>query len=196
MIGGRGDLMALDLLLRSVRFRPRASLGAEVLGRWHRGERLHDSRPDRPRRLLRVAAITTLLPLGFWAFWLVALRPVRALTVDTCCQDLDGGGLPDDGLLVVSELGTRVKRLAIYEDRDGSGTLTFGDAIRFERVGPPALQAPLAPGSRTTEFCCLDYDGGGPSDDALVVVGNPPDQVSLAGIYERFSSPGRPVPIR
>jgi hypothetical protein len=37
----------------------------------------------------------------------------------------------------------------------------------------------------TIEHCCLDFDGGGPADDGLVVIGVPPDRVVMAAIYER-----------
>nr|MBP9200825.1 hypothetical protein [Gemmatimonadales bacterium] len=110
---------------------------------------------------------------------------LRAYAIDHCCQDLDGGGDADDGLMVMARRGTEVRQLAIYEDRDGSRTFTPGDAIRFDRTGRPAVTAPLLPGIITTEFCCLDFDGGGPSDDALVVMGLPPDRISMAAIYER-----------
>ena len=36
----------------------------------------------------------------------------------------------------------------------------------------------------TTRHCCIDLDGGGPSDDALLVIGVPPDRVVMAAIYE------------
>jgi hypothetical protein len=39
----------------------------------------------------------------------------------------------------------------------------------------------------TTQHCCLDFDGGGPADDGLLVIGVPPDRVMMAAIYERRS---------
>jgi hypothetical protein len=42
-----------------------------------------------------------------------------------------------------------------------------------------------AMGLVTIEHCCLDFDGGGPADDGLVVIGVPPDRVVMAAIYER-----------
>ena len=41
-----------------------------------------------------------------------------------------------------------------------------------------------AEGLVTTRHCCIDLDGGGPSDDALLVIGVPPDRVVMAAIYE------------
>ena len=57
-------------------------------------------------------------------------------------------------------------------------------------MGAPSVSAPVGSGARTTEFCCLDYDGGGPNDDALLVVGQPPDRITMAAIYEHHASPG------
>ncbi len=172
------DLAALDRRLAAVRFEPRASLGPEIAGRAARGERPEPREPSRWRVPLAAAAVLFLALAG----WRVADATRQ---VDRCCQDLDGGGDADDGLLVISRHGKDVTRLAIYEDRDGSGTLTPGDAIRFERQGRPAILGPLLPGIVTSEFCCLDYDGGGPSDDALVVLRLPSNRITMAAIYER-----------
>jgi hypothetical protein len=190
------DLKDLDRLLQSVQFEPRASLGAEVVGRWHRGERTREGPREAVPRALAGVWIVLLLGLGLLVYWLLVLRPVGAFTVDRCCQDLDGGGNPDDGLVVVSQKGRQVERLAIYEDRDGSGSFTAADTVRFQRNGGLALSGPLVEGVRTVEFCCLDYDGGGPNDDALLVVGRPPDEISMAAIYERYSAPGQPMQLR
>ena len=47
------------------------------------------------------------------------------------------------------------------------------------------MHGAAAPGLVTIERCCLDFDGGGPSDDGLLVIGVPPDRVVMAAIYER-----------
>jgi hypothetical protein len=39
-------------------------------------------------------------------------------------------------------------------------------------------------GAVAIEHCCIDFDGGGPNDDGLLVVGVPPDRVLMAAIYE------------
>ncbi|HEY7681512.1 MAG TPA: hypothetical protein VH879_02615 [Gemmatimonadales bacterium] len=179
------DLRDLDRLLQSVQFQPRTSLGAEVVGRLHRGETTRESPSETVRLMLGIGGVVLLLGLGLFVFWLLVLRPVAVFTTDRCCQDLDGGGAADDGLVVVSQKGETVERLAIYEDRDGSRSFTAADTVRFQRNGVLALAESIQPGVRTVEFCCLDYDGGGPSDDALVVVGLPPDRISMAAIYER-----------
>jgi hypothetical protein len=190
MNGSPEDLADLDRLLRGVRFEPRASLGAEVAGRWRRGERAVEHGRFAPRQVLGLTAAALLLGLGLFTFWWLALRPLGAVTVDRCCQDLDGGGSMDDGLLVVSEYGSAVRRLMIYEDRDGSRTFSAPDTMRFERRGAPVVQGPMTGDHRTIQLCCLDYDGGGPSDDALLIVGRPPDMITMAAIYEHRASPG------
>ena len=190
------DRHDLDRLLRSVQFEPRASLGAELAGRLQRGERVLESRASSFRLALGGLGVLLLLTLGLFVFWLMVLRPLHPFTVDRCCQDLDGGGSQDDGLLVVSEAGRTVERLEIYEDLDGSRSLTPGDRIRFLRSGALSLAGPIGDGARTVEFCCLDYDGGGPSYDALLVVGRPPDRISMAAIYERFVPAGTPTQLR
>lgn len=174
------NLQEVERLLEAARFEPRASLGPEILGRWRRGEIPAAVRPRRRSWLLGLAAAAVLAMVAGLSWW--APEPVR--TVDRCCQDLDGGGEQDDGLLIEARGGTTVRRLAIYEDRDGSRSFTPGDRVRFERGSQPAVVLPVAEGLTTTEFCCLDYDGGGPDDDALIILGRPPDQIAMAAIYE------------
>jgi hypothetical protein len=59
-------------------------------------------------------------------------------TVDRCCEDFDGGGDRDDGMLVVSRRGSEVQRLAIYEDLDGSRSYTAGTrSASIGADGPP-----------------------------------------------------------
>ncbi|MFN8652263.1 MAG: hypothetical protein U0133_10205 [Gemmatimonadales bacterium] len=179
------DLDDLDRTLRGVRFEPRASLEAEIRGRAAHGEL--PPTPARPvtRRLLAAAAVV-LVAAGFGGWQL--LGP-HAVTVDHCCQDLDGGGTADDGVLILSRAGSSVQGLRIYEDRDQSGGFSPGDEIRFLRGSNPAVTGSVN-GLETREFCCLDYDGGGPSDDALVVMGRAPDRITMAAIYERRSTGG------
>jgi hypothetical protein len=43
-----------------------------------------------------------------------------AITERHCCSDLDGGGPPDDGLLLVSIPPDKVTMVALYERRSGS----------------------------------------------------------------------------
>jgi hypothetical protein len=73
----------------------------------------------------------------------------------------------------------------VYEDRDGSGGLTSADVVRFERGAVPALHSGGRDPLTTIEHCCVDFDGGGPEDDGLIVIGIPPDRVVMAAIYER-----------
>jgi hypothetical protein len=184
----------LDALLGRIQFRPRASLEGEVVGRWARGDRpTPNPAPVRARlvwlgvMLLVLGAVLYLVQSEFGG-----LAQVR--TVDRCCEDFDGGGDRDDGMLVVSKAGSQVQRLAIYEDRDGSRSYTDGDALRFDRSGLPSLQRPYTAGMRTFELCCQDYDGGGPADDAVVIMALPPDRIAMAAIYERRNQhPSQPL---
>jgi hypothetical protein len=187
------DHRELERLLESVRFHPRPSLEGEVYWRIRNGVVPRGSRAERLRWTLGIATAAVLTVIAVW----LGARPSQPLKlVDQCCLDLDGGGARDDGLLVVSRRGTDVKRLAVYEDRDQSRSYTTGDRVLFDRDGAVTVAGPLEPGSRTWEFCCLDYDGGGSNDDALVVVARPPDQISMAAIYESSGSPGAPRMLR
>lgn len=188
------QLGEVDRLLRAVRFEPRESLGAELLGRFQRGEGGRQGSGGR-RWILGVAA-ALVMGIGLSGLWLLAPHRVGTVTVDRCCQDLDGGGQADDGLMVVTGPGNVVRSLIVYEDLDGSRTFSPGDVVRFRREGKMVLAGPIDVGTRTIELCCLDYDGGGRSDDALVIVGRPPDRISLAAIYERYTAPGEPVQLR
>lgn len=118
------------------------------------------------------------------------------ITVDRCCWDLDGGGEADDGVRVVARRDADVRRLWIYEDVDQSGGLTRADVVRFERGAAPALAAAGVPGLVTREQCCLDFDGGGPADDGLLVIGAPPDRVVMAAIFERPAGTATRLPLR
>lgn len=189
MIARLADPRDLDALLGQIQFRPRASLEGEVAGRWARGDR--PTPGPRPVGTKLVWLGVMLLLLGAVLYLVQSefgLAQVR--TVDRCCEDFDGGGNRDDGMLVVSRSGSQVQRLAIYEDRDGSRSYTAGDALRFDRTGRPSVQQPFTAGMRTFELCCRDYDGGGPADDAVVIMALPPDRIAMAAIYERLPAAG------
>lgn len=171
----------LDRTLRGVRFQPRSSLEPEVLGRLRRGERSKGAVPPRPGRSALAALAAGFALAAGAAFW---LRVPPTVEVDRCCYDLDGGGDADDGVLIRAERDARVRRLRVYEDRDGSRSYGPGDLIRFDRGAEPAMAGPSGPDLVTFERCCLDFDGGGPDDDGLVVIGIPPDRVVMAAIYE------------
>jgi hypothetical protein len=175
------DLDQLHSLLRRVRFKPRASLGAEVLGRVRRGEQpVLEAGSFRLNRLWPVSLLASISAIVA----IVLLAPEPRVTVDRCCYDLDGGGTADDGAWIVAQRDGKVYRLAVYEDRDGSRSLTPADTIRFERVGMPTAEQLISPPLTRIRHCCHDLDGGGPPDDALLVVATPPDRVHDAAIYE------------
>lgn len=176
------ELAELDRALSDIRFEPRASLGAEIAGRVRRGERPADT--GRRLGFLRAAwGVTASVIVALLAASL--LRSPRPVEIDRCCYDLDGGGEADDGITLVAERDAKVHHLRLYEDHDHSGTFSPGDLIRLDRGDQPSFRDGAGAGLVTTEHCCLDFDGGGPSDDALLVVGVPPDRVVMAAIYER-----------
>lgn len=185
------DAGDLERILEQVRFEPRASLGPEVLGRHRRGD---GPRQDRPSRF-RPAWLGLVAGLAAMALWLV-VTPAPRHQLDHCCEDLDGGGDADDGLVVESQGCVAVRRLAIYEDKDRSGSFTPSDPVRYEQSGPARLMREPVRAESARQFCCLDYDGGGKDDDALVVVGVAPDLITMAAIYEVPDTRGSPLRLR
>ena len=182
MIPPPEDLRHLDRALGGIRFEPRASLGPEIARRAREAAEPGGGRRGPRYRLAALAAAVL-------AAAAVALGPHAGATphvsVDRCCYDLDGGGDQDDGVLIEAERDDRVHRLRLYEDRDRTRSFSDGDLLRLDRGAEPALHGAGAPGMVTIEQCCLDFDGGGPSDDGLLVIGVPPDRVVMAAIYER-----------
>jgi hypothetical protein len=176
------ELRELDRRLRGIAFAPRASLGPEILGRLRRGEHAGAAAPTSRRRQLFAAVAAAMVAVTGVA---LTLRAPNSVRVDRCCYDLDGGGDADDGVVVLAEADARVHQLRIYEDLDRSRTFTEGDLIRLDRGASPAMHRAATEGLMTIEHCCLDFDGGGPADDGLVVIGVPPDRVVMAAIYER-----------
>jgi hypothetical protein len=184
----------LDRALRNIHFRPRQSLEPELLGRIRRGETPSGPALSRASGGLWTAGAAALLALA----GLSGDRARAEVTVDRCCYDLDGGGVADDGVLLLAERDDRVRRLRVYEDRDGSGAYTAEDLVRLDRGAAPAVFESPSASLVTIERCCLDFDGGGRDDDALLVMGVPPDRVVMAAIYERPSGSrgSTPPPLR
>lgn len=180
------DLEALDQALRGVQFAPRASLGPELEGRLRRGERVQP--PGLFRHRQSIAGVAAGLVLAAAAAF--ALHSPPPVLVDRCCYDLDGGGDADDGVRLLAHRDSRVQRLWVYEDSDDSGGFSGGDVVRLSRGSKPAFQGVVGDGLVTLQRCCLDFDGGGATDDGLLVIGVPPDRVVMAAIYER--RPHRP----
>lgn len=174
------ELRQLHQSLQQVRFEPPESFGVELEGRLRRGEQPAFGHPGRARILLPRPLLVGIA--GLLALWM--LVPEGPITVDRCCYDLDGGGIADDGALVVGERDGRVTRLSLYEDRDGSGSFTAPDILRYDRIGTPNPAQQPGLGQTTIDHCCQDLDGGGPADDGLVVRVTPPDRVHTAAIYQ------------
>ena len=179
------ELRRLDEKLRAVRFRSAGSLEPELLGRLRRGDPPQTRDFVAWRRHLATAAAALLAAGAALAYAGFIPMPGRAVvTVDRCCYDLDGGGPADDGVLVLAERDSKVHGLRVYEDLDGSRSFTPGDLVRLDRGENPAILSTGGEGVVTTERCCLDFDGGGPEDDGLLVIGVPPSRVLMAAIYE------------
>ena len=185
------ELRSLDEKLRAVRFRSAGSLEPELLGRLRRGDSPQTTAFVTWRRHFAPAAVALLTAGAALAFAGFIPMPGRAVvTVDRCCYDLDGGGPADDGVLVLAERDSKIHRLRVYEDLDGSRTFTPGDLVRLDRGEKPAILSTGGEGVVTTERCCLDFDGGGPDDDGLLVIGVPPNRVLMAAIYETGRAAG------
>lgn len=191
-------LRELDGALRGFRAEPRASLGPEIAGRYLAGERA-PRRPFAWTRGWRVWASSGVAALMVGAF---AVRgglvpPLDAFaqttTIDHCCQDMDFGPEADDGILIETVAGSRVRRLVVYEDSDHSGGWSTGDAVRFVRHGPPDVRTVPLNELATRHLCCLDYDGGGADDDGVLLLGSPTDGVVMAAIYESASPTSAPL---
>jgi hypothetical protein len=181
----------LDRRLRAIRFEPRASLGGEIAGRARRGESpLPPARPP-SRRLIGAGVLAAGIALAMLLLPAVLRRP--DVTVDRCCYDLDGGGTADDGVHIVARRDADVRQLLVYEDTDGSHTLSRADIVRLERGRTPALAAAGIHGLTTLERCCLDFDGGGRDDDGLLLLGVPPERVVMAAIFERTAEHRLPL---
>ncbi|MGH7497923.1 MAG: hypothetical protein ACREL3_03620 [Gemmatimonadales bacterium] len=181
------DLEALDQSLRAIHFEPRESFGPELLGRLRHGERPKGAGSSwRDRLALSGLAASLLVVMGA----VFHHRPPQAVFVDRCCYDLDGGGEADDGVTLRMAKGDPwVRRLRVYEDRDHSGDFSPGDVVRLDRRNKPVMRAGFTGQLVTIEHCCLDFDGGGVPDDALLVIGVPPDRVMMAAIYENPAGP-------
>lgn len=177
------ELRAVDRALRTVRFEPRASLGAEIEGRIARGEGPSPVYRSR-RRLLPLAAAAAAMLLASSAALLLRQASPMDRQIDRCCVDLDGGEGHDDGVVVTLDGKGRIKSLLLYEDVDGSRSRTAADVVRFARGGAAVLDRLPVGAVATINRCCLDLDGGGAEDDGVLVLGHPPDRVLMAAVYE------------
>jgi len=199
MTGGHTDcsgdpqLVETERLLVGISFNPRDSLGPEIAGRVRRGEqprgRPKASRAAVLRSVFGVAASMVLMLSAGVLTWKSVGPPVL---VDSCCRDLDGGGTPDDGF-VLEARGRQISRLRLYEDRDGSGTLSSADLVRFVRGAVPAIAGERD--ARTTRICCADLDGEGPADDGVLIMSEAGESVVLAAVYEQHPR-GVAAPLR
>lgn len=68
------------------------------------------------------------------------------LIEDSCCADRDGEGPADDGTVLIGMRRSPIPIVVMYEDRDGSGSLTPGDIVRLVSRGSAPDRPPRAPG--------------------------------------------------
>lgn len=71
------------------------------------------------------------------------------LIENRCCDDHDGEGPADDGTVLIGFRRSATPIVVLYEDRDGSGSLTAGDIVRLVSRGSEdsGREAPFAPTS-------------------------------------------------
>lgn len=189
------DLAGMDATLRNLHAEPRASLEPEIAGRFAAGERAKQGGRVRWVGPAAAAAVLLFVVAVARSGYVPLFDGVAATsTIDVCCQDLDGGGGADDGVLVETVRGTRVRRLVVYETQDHARAWVPGDVIRFMRRGAPQLHPwATSNGLIVRHFCCSDYDGGGHADDGLLVVASTAGEVLMAAVYERAGSTDRGV---
>ena len=190
---GDPHFVETERLLVGLSFSPRASLGPEIVGRVRHGE-LPRGAPTQPRSaalrsVLGIAAGIVLVVSAGALTWKTVGPPVL---IDSCCQDLDGGGTADDGF-VLEARGRQISRLRLYEDRDGNGTLSSADLVRFARGSVAAVSGESD--ARTTRICCADLDGEGPADDGVLIMSEADESVVLAAVYEQHPR-GIAAPLR
>ena len=180
---GDPHFVEAERVLVGLSFTPRSSLGPEIVGRVRRGESPRgvsgQPRSVALRSVLGIAAGMMLVVSAAALTWKAIGPEVR---IDSCCQDLDGGGSADDGF-VLEARGRQISRLRLYEDRDGSGTLSSADVVRFARGAVPAVSGESD--ARTTRICCADLDGEGPADDGVLIMSEADESVVLAAVYEQ-----------
>jgi hypothetical protein len=115
-----------------------------------------------------------------------------AVRIDSCCQDLDGGGI---GRRWLRARGARAAGQPPSAVR-GPGwqrTLSSADVVRFARGAVPALAGERD--ARTTRICCADLDGEGVADDGVLVMSEAGEAIVLAAVYEQHPR-GVAAPLR
>lgn len=186
------DLRELEAELRGVDFRPRPGLEDEVLGRIA-------AAPGTPRRpasgsgwgRAARAAVAVLALVGLLGV-LERAGPSPGGTGPGAASGPGGLDL-SDGWAMRWGADARVLALGTPEsaDRRPAGReLRCGrvdSRIRCRGSGPEAIPSPAGAaesGAVLRDFCCLDYDGGGPADDGVRVVAGRDEAVVDFWIYE------------
>ncbi len=153
------------------------------MGRARRGEAAKgDFRPRRVLALRPMLGLAAALLLITGSAFLLRRASGSPVLIDSCCQNLDGGERADDGFVLQAN-GRHIYQLRLYEDRDGSGSFTPADTVRFVRGAEPSLAS--GSDARTTRVCCSDLDGEGKPDDGMLILSRADETVVLAAVYEQ-----------
>jgi hypothetical protein len=180
---GDPHVVETERQLVALSFNPRDSLGPEIAGRVRRGEQPRGRpRASRAAVLRSMLGVTASLGMMLGAGVLTWKSVGPPVLIDSCCRDLDGGGSADDGF-VLEARGRQISRMLLYEDRDGSRTLSSADLVRFARGAVPGLAGEND--ASTTRICCADLDGEGKPDDGILVMSEADESVVLAAVYEQ-----------
>lgn len=185
-------LRELEEELRSVRFRPRAGLEDDVLARI-------SGAPEDPRRSPPAdgwrrgarAAVAVLALVGLLGL-LDRAGPGDTSSRTTAAAGPGAAELSDGWAM---QWGPDARVLALGTPA-GEGRRAAGRELLCARVeseircrggGPGAIGSPAEAaegGAVLRDFCCLDYDGGGPADDGVRVVAGRDEAVVDFWIYE------------
>lgn len=196
-------LRELDDELRSVRFRPRAGLEDDVMDRVadapgdprrsSPADPLRSPAADGWRRAAR-AAVAVLALVGLLGL-LDRTGPARAPGGTAAAGPGPDAAEVSDGWTMQWSPDARVLALGTASTSTGLRG-TGGRELRCGRVDsrircrggePGAIPSPpdaAEGGAVLRDFCCLDYDGGGPADDGVRVVAGRDEAVVDFWIYE------------
>lgn len=193
------ELQDVDEELRRVRFTPRSGLEDDVLARLPAsGDEEREPTPVPPvargRGAVRAAAVLVLVA----AMGLLARVGAGGDGGSTAPVAADRtGSAPEDGFTLRWGSDARVVALGsgVTGERGSNGRGVrcgrIGDRLGCSGTEPGAAYFATARGPAVLrDFCCLDYDGGGPPDDGIRVVAGQGEAVVDFWIYEDLDGTG------